>query len=84
MNDPNPCQKATFETREEANERKREIQSEDDGRKKPIRTYLCKRCRKYHLTSMSRKQYYYHASEEARRRKRIRRAANYFIEKNNW
>ena len=53
------CRKVAFDTKEEALERIKQIAVKDyPGRreikdKKPIRSYRCKICRKYHLTSQS-------------------------------
>jgi hypothetical protein len=52
------CNKVSFDTKEQAYERIKQIAArEHTGRreikdKKPIRSYFCKICRKYHLTSM--------------------------------
>jgi len=48
------CTKKPFATAKEANDRIKEIRTEDkSAEKKPIRAYLCKFCPNYHITSMT-------------------------------
>lgn len=47
------CEKKEFSTIEEANKKLKEIQATEGNNKKPIRSYFCIKCKKYHLTSFT-------------------------------
>lgn len=52
------CTKKSFDSLGEANDRIREIRTEDEiSDTKPIRAYRCKSCTKYHITSMNMSQF---------------------------
>lgn len=48
------CNKRSFDAKEDADKRLKEIKKSKDKRKNtPTRSYKCKKCGKYHLTHMS-------------------------------
>ncbi len=48
------CKKATFQTKQEGDDRVKEIQEKDKTKnKKPIRCYKCPDCKLFHLTSIT-------------------------------
>jgi hypothetical protein len=47
------CEKKTFETKQEALDRLKEIRESEGDHRKPIRVYVCDKCHKFHLTSFT-------------------------------
>ncbi len=80
------CEKKSFETKEAAILRVAEIQKEDKGKhRKPLRSYRCDKCGKFHLTSWTKKK-----KKEVAIKKiinqvsKLEREAEYYIKKNGW
>lgn len=48
-----PCKKVSFDSKEEATVRINQIALIDGSNRKPIRSYRCCQCNKFHLTSWS-------------------------------
>lgn len=45
------CKKKSYKTKRYAVKSLHRIRNQDDGRKKPVRAYLCDLCNQWHLTS---------------------------------
>jgi hypothetical protein len=50
-----PCSKVSFPTKEAALKRIKEIHQKKQTQKKPLNSYVCSKCGKIHLTSMTKK-----------------------------
>ncbi len=73
------CLKKSFETKQEAKERKEQIDkvnqlNKDNTR---MRVYHCKKCGKYHLTSMSKKKF--KSTQKITKEERDRRRISYLV-----
>ena len=79
------CKKVSFDSKEDANRRVKEIDLEEKRDKNPIRSYRCEQCGQWHLTSVSKKTYkHIKKLPEIRKERRINSEAYYWSKKKGW
>lgn len=81
------CVKKSFETKAEAKTALSKIPKAPEGGKKPLRAYRCKKCGKFHLTSMTKATHRWiehRRNPETKAKARIERLADYWIKKKGW
>ena len=79
------CVKKAYNSKEEAVLKISKIALEPGNDKKPIRSYKCNDCGKYHLTSWSKNKKKEIANiSEKRKQSKINNQAEYWIKKKGW
>lgn len=79
------CKKRAYDSMEDAKLKLAKIQAEEGDNKKPIRAYLCPKCKKFHLTSFTKKtQQRVVKIRQNIEKSELHREAYYWIKKNKW